>query len=404
MSMGVGLGAFVDGFAKGYGIRRQFEADRRERRNRDALEAIDTDARAAFDKRVTAGTATEGDFESFWLEYALPRRRNELLRQGDVAGARALQEWGESDAAKRGGKLFSSAMLKAQTGDFDGALEDAIAAARVKGYIEHGLELQGQEPIEDADGNLVGYRLKIKQPDGDVIEQDIAIEDLPRLIATFANPDAAWQSQQEARAAADKRKTELEDYEKKKQIEKKYAAGTDKGKAYREAREALMKNDLDFADLTPEEQDQRTRDYLDAADRYAAGDGGAEAAAPAAVAKPATPKMVVDRVTGQPVAATPKDAAGIARPNAGPGGIERRPLAPVSPQPQRPLSRQERIDEAAAMMADGGNPQFIAQRLLNWGIGQDEWPEPVRRAYEQTKPGAPAARQSDRQPAAVAGR
>jgi hypothetical protein len=265
MSLGVGLGAFMDGMQQGIGIRQGIDARREQQRNRQALDTIETDTRAEFDKRVKAGTAQEGDFERFWLDYALPRRVNEMLRQGDPDSARKLQEWGESNAAKRGAKLFGSAMLKVQTGDHDGALKDVIEAAKVKGYIEHGYELVGQEPITDGSGSVVGYRLKIKEGDGDTLEQDIAVEDLPRLIATFANPDAAWASQQEAQAAQRKRMEDLEDHEAKKKIDRKYS--DDPADDYRKARDTLMKNDLDFPDMTPEEQDQRVREYLEPADR-----------------------------------------------------------------------------------------------------------------------------------------
>jgi hypothetical protein len=352
MSLGVGLGAFVSGFRDGYGMRRQIDADRRADKDRKAMEAIDTDAKTEFDRRVAAGEAEKDQFESFWLDYALPKKRNELLRQGDVAGARQLQEWGESDAALKGGKLFSSALLKAQTGDAEGALQDVISAGKIKGYIEHGYEVLGQEPITDASGNVVGYRLKIQDGDGKKIEQDIATADLPRLIATFANPEAAFASQLAAQQEKKKKADELTEYEDKKKIDQKYKA--DPEGDYAKAREARLKNDLDFGDLSPEEQDKVIRADLEAGSKYAAerGGGGAESDAPANFSAPpaAGGKRIVDTVTGEEVPVTPNEAAPGLSPK--PDGVERRPLpAPAEADAVVPTSSAESLGAAAGRAA-----------------------------------------------------
>jgi len=55
------------------------------------------------------------------------------------------------------------------------------------------------------------------------------------------------------------------------------------------------------------------------------------------------------------------------------------------------------LRDAADHMANQGNPEAIAQRLLNAGIPEEEWPEPVRQAMRaragQTAPGVPGALQ-----------
>lgn len=420
MSIGIGLGAFVDGFAKGQQIRQGWDAakerkdaQQRETTNRQALEKIETDTQAQFNASVESGAAKPDQFDSFWKDYALPRRKMEMLRQGDIAGARQLEEWGQSDAALKGGRLFSSAMLKAQTGDAGGALADVIKAGQVAGYIEHGYELEGQDEIQDADGNTVGYRLKVKTGEGKSIEQDIAVGDIPQMISTFANPDAAWASQLEARKAAAKKDEEraekssdraigLEDYETKKQIDQRYEKpkAPEAGKQaeiYRKAREDRVKNDLEFGDLSAEEQDRIIREDLAASDRYEAerapqpapesmpGLGGAVAPAPAAQAAPpaaAPQKMIVDQVTGKPVPMSQPQQQAPA-----PG------MAPAAAQAPSGPSRQQIVAEAAAYIAKGGDPQQVSRQLKQAGISEDEWAPEIRTALQRQPAGQPGLAQ-----------
>lgn len=384
MSLGVGLGAFMDSFQRGYAMREQIDDRNLQKKNRDALTAIETEGQEKFKADVTAGAADPNKFDEFWTRYVLPKRKMELLKQGDVAGARALQEWGDSEAAKTGGRLFSAAMFKAQTGDAAGALADAIKAGQVNGYLDHGYELLGQEEIQDEAGKTLGFRLSVKGPGGKKIEQDVAIADVPQVIATFANPDAAWQSQVAKRDADRKRETELMDYESKKKIDQRYAAGGDRADIYRKAREARMKNDLDFADLSPEEQDAAIRADLDAADSYARGAGQGEAAGLGAPA-PASKKVMVDEATGLMV-----DPASVAAEKTAAPQRETQAAAAPTPTP-RPQTRDDYkkavLADAADNIAKGGNPQTIAQQLMNAGIGVEEWPEPLRRA-QKASPGA----------------
>lgn len=391
MSFGIGLGAFMDGFERGAGIRDRLDERKRVKENRANLANIETDAKQQFDQAVEQGHLEADQFDEFWMKYALPKRRNELLRQGDVAGARALQEWGESDEARKGGRLFGSAMFKAQTGDAAGALQDAIKAGQVKGYIDHGYELVGQDEIRDAAGTLLGFRLRVKDAEGNEVEQDVTVDDVPRIVSTFANPDSAWQSQVATRERQTKRNEDLEDFEAKEGIKARHAKSSnpDYVERYQKVREDLAKNDLDFNDLSEDEQDKRVRGVLESAERYA-GERGAPGIAPERAAPAAAPRrpMIVDEKTGEPVpvapdqqapaakaAVAPDEVAEPARGGAAPGisGAAR-----PAPAARRAPSRAELIAEAADHIKKGGNPEAIAQRLLNAGVAREEWPATLR--------------------------
>ncbi len=399
MSFGIGLGAFMDGFERGVGLRERFDERKRVNENRDRLQQIENDTKQKFEQGVEQGHFQPEQFEEFWTNYALPMRRNELIRQGDIAGARALQEWGDSAEAKQGGRLFGSAMFKAQTGDAAGALQDAIKAGQVKGYIDHGYELVGQDEIKDADGNLLGFRLRVKDGEGNEIDQDVTLQDVPRVVSTFANPDSAWQSQVAARERQTERKEELEDFEAKEGIKARHSKKDtpDFVKRYQDARENLAKNDLDFADLSEEEQDKRVRGVLESAERYA-GERGAPGITPAGPQQPAAPRrqMIVDGKTGEPVPVAPNrtesdkadaaverqplpaptDASSV-RPNVS-SSLQNSPSPSPAPAARAAPTRDELIADAVDHLREGGNPEAIAQRLAAAGVARETWPEVLR--------------------------
>lgn len=429
MGFGIGLGAFVDGMARGYGIRtdmqdreqaqvdrersrarqdkadawaeedraRQTKLQAREDRTLNAIDQINEETRQQFDDGVKAGTAKPDQFDEFWTKYALPKMRNELLLNGDVQGASQLQDWADTEDAKKGAKLFSSALLKAQTGDGGGALDDAMAAGKLKGYLDHGLELSDKEEIKDANGNVVGYRVTLKDGDN-LIHQDIALEDIPNVIATFANPEAAFQSQQASKAARAKHDEDMNDYREKKQIDNE----TEGDSKYRQkAIEALRKRFEDERALNPEQPsfDQITPDEQEQliSDEIGLQRGTRQPPAP-------QPQMLVDGATGQPVpTGLTGQPAAPADPNLGLGGVPTAqpaipaptmsaPAAPAAnapaqisgaamvpemvPQAQPGPSNEAQTNalKIATTMVNYGRLDQARAALENAGVPQSQWP------------------------------
>ncbi|EHK57739.1 hypothetical protein MAXJ12_08449 [Mesorhizobium alhagi CCNWXJ12-2] len=397
----------MEGFERGQDMRAKMDQRKLAKDNRQALEKIETDAQAAFKSEVDAGNEDGKNYDQFWKKYALPKRKTELLKQGDIAGAKQLEEWGNSDAALQGGRLFSSAMLKAQTGDAGGALADVIKAGQVQGYIEHGYELVGQDELVDEQGNTIGYKLRVRDQDGKELEQDILSGDVPRMISTFANPDAAWQSQVAKRAEAEKRKEGLEDFETKEGIKKKYGSGTDDAKAYNDARKALEENDLDFGDMSAEDQDAAVRERLASAEGYANERGGVSGGGSTGRGKTKTSpaprkEILVDETTGERLP-DPEAAVSPRQTDAAPGlgggeapppaeaapGLGGAPTPSPKPAPARQETRaaptrQEIIADAADHMVNGGNAELVGQRLLQAGIPEDQWPPVVRQGMKKS--------------------
>lgn len=395
MMLGIGLGGFMDGYQKAQKIqddkedramrREQFDRQKvlnqrqddeynRLKGQRDEVDAINADAKKTFDAKVASGDMKSDQFDTFYNTYTLPKLRNTYLQQGNTEAADRVQKWGDSDAARQGNRLFSSALIKSQTGDGAGALEDVMKLGQVKGYMDHGYQIHGQENIM-VDGKLTGYRIKMTTPDGKDVDQDIAPGDLPKMIATFANPEAAWKTQEEARQKAAARKTELEDYRTKKLIDKQVGTGDTKVRS--DAIKALRKRmdgglggtDKTFDDLSSDEQETLISKEMGL---QTGQPGLAGAGSSRADPKPAQ-KVLMDRNTGKPVVTKSTGGATAAAADSAPAGQR----ADQPPMPSEGDRKTMLLSQAAGAVRDGANASDVAQQLAQYGIPENEWPPEV---------------------------
>ena len=280
MGFGIGLGAFTDGLKSGIGIARdqeefdlakedrlrrirqqdedsafqredrEFQRSERDRavRDRTQREGVRTDARKQFDDKVAKGEMSEGQFNEFWNDYAIPKLRNVYLEQGDLGAAQQLDEWAETADAKRGAKKTNEALLKLQTGDHEGAIADIMEASRNKGYSGDNFALESAEPIEDADGNVVGYRLDIGA-DGETKQQDVELKDIPELVRVLANPAAAFEGYIAGKVKAAEREQEMRDFATKEGIKARASSGKNNTKLRSDAIKSLLDEEANNLDL-----------------------------------------------------------------------------------------------------------------------------------------------------------
>ncbi len=374
--LGIGLGAFVDGVGQGIQFREHIEQNR----SRQRIRKIGNEARGAYDSAVAAGDEQGGNFQEFWMKYALPKMQAEILMAGDVEGARKLQEWGTSEAANKGGKLFASALFKAQTGDHAGAMQDVIAAGKIKGYIDSEFEIISGELLQDkATSEIKAVALTVRDGSGKERLSEIPIDQFPQTIATIGNPVSAFQTNQAAAKkkadTAEKRKSDREDFEFQERTKAGYS------KAYAATYKELMANDWDFAKLSDKEKDQRVRDKLGLQNKYADEKkvGGGIAPSPGTTAatgiglegaaRTITPQQVLrDTVTGQHVERS-------ITPAPGQGGTNTPAPDPVIVGAQ-PIGsgtdKEAAIRASAERQRAGADPHAERQKLLDMGITQDD--------------------------------
>lgn len=429
MSFGIGLGGFVQGLTAGMNARdamderkrrkvieqRQDEEYDRAKKQRDAVDAIGIQTKKDFDAQVAAGTKKADQFDTFWREQALPKLKQTYLTQGNFEAADRLQTWGENADVKAGAKLSMSAMYKASMGDTAGALDDAIKAGQVKGYMDHGYELIDKTEIVDPKTKqTVGYRLNVKTPTGETVQQDIASSDIPRLVSTLTNPEAVWKSYEAAQAqrAADAR--ELKNYEEKKKIDKVYSTDNkNRIEAIKSLRKRMPANDpvfdgTPFDSLQSDEQEKLINQEMNlqsgggSVPAYATpgiplGSGavspqsaatGRPPAAPGISSSAPAPKIIVDKVTGQRV--NPSAVPGLSAP-AQPSNVSQGPAySPAATRvPVQPGNAQDRaqylVQSAQDAISHGERASRIADELKQNGISEEMWPENLHSALEKER-------------------
>lgn len=458
--LGIGLGGFMSGFKQGQDIRldkerstlarerydRQKVLDQREdaayqrtEDQRQALEGAVTKSNSDFQAAVNAGTAKPEDSDEWFATHTVPLLKNTYLAKGDIDNADRVQQWADTADAKAGARLFKSAMLKAQSGDGIGALDDAIKVGQKQGYIAHGYEVQKHDKIVQPDGTLVGYRIWLTDPEGKEVQQDILAADLPKTIATFLNPEAAWESQLAAGQAEKKRQDALDDYRTKKEIDKEVGLGDSKlrGSAITALRKrmdgGLGGEEAKFDDLPADQKEKLISEEIQlqrggtVTPTPSAGPApGLPAAGSTSASSPATQpastgrKVLVDTVTGRTVPTKPQqgppkpavqtsadDALGIIDRVAGNVRREigiltgkeapkqtsdaRQPNASGKDRTRRSdgLRRQDNIayqvSAADVALREGVPLDRVVQGLLANGVPEEEWPASVKRALVAKK-------------------
>lgn len=395
--LGIGLGGFMQGFQGGMNARAAMDERKRNKviqdrqdteynrslSQRNEIDAINTGAKQEFDARVSAGTEKPENYDQFWNDYALPKLKNTYLAQGNIDMANKVQAWGETEDAKVGARFAMSALSKAQTGDAAGALKDAMEAGKRKGYIAHGYEISGQDSIVDKDGKLLGYRLYMKGADGKEIQQDLPTAQVPKLIATYLNPQAAWDSQVAAQSEKSKTAGELATYEEKKKIDQKYGSADDKARS--EAITALRKRldgglagtETKFDGLPRDEQEKLISDEIGLQKGVGLGGQVAPASASATASADGGRKVLVDTATGRTV-----DPSSLRKP--APSSQER-----AAPQRLAAPSRSENVDyllqAAEKAVSEGIDPARVADELAANGISEDQWPASLKAAAATQK-------------------
>ncbi|MEP9349189.1 hypothetical protein [Xanthobacter sp. KR7-225] len=163
---GVGMGAFAQGFAGGYGLGQKFEAVNQKRQDREAIDKIKTDGRAQFDADVAAGKASEDQWNTFFTGKILPQMQQEFAQRGDLTSAKEAGELAEAENTRQGRSFFRQALMSAQSGDMDGALGAFGKLATVPGYGPAGYTYIGTRKLADDKGQSAGWAVDYRDGSG----------------------------------------------------------------------------------------------------------------------------------------------------------------------------------------------------------------------------------------------
>ena len=302
MSMGAGIGGFVQGLAQGINTREGFEdrrerrLERQERREERARTRANEASISAIGRRATDEIAAGGDRreieERYWREI-----QDEYARQGKPESARQFQQWRQSDETQRGIRLFqNSLMLFDQARRADGSydprmmqlgLRELQRAQAIPSYGgDRNIRLR---PIIEGEGEaerFVGVRFEYRGDDGQTASRDIAAGEIPRAAATFFNPQAAFEDRQkqdqERRQQQERQRSEQRtDWQAAEgQVRKEYEERRDPAQQAQDRAAGRTPVTRPWDDLTADERDTLIRNRQTArtppAQRQALGLGGGE--------------------------------------------------------------------------------------------------------------------------------
>lgn len=184
---GLGLGAFTQGFANGVGLGQRWDQVRRQNSDRDAIDKVNTEAKSAFDADVAAGSTTPDKWNDYFSTNVLPKLSQTYAQQGNMEGARYAQQWGESEAAKKGVSAFGRLLT---AGNFDEAGKAFADLGSAKGYLPGGFVYSGSEAVAGPNGQQ-GLKIMWRSPDGKAYSQQFgSIDELKQMAAGVLNPEA----------------------------------------------------------------------------------------------------------------------------------------------------------------------------------------------------------------------
>lgn len=143
--------------------------------------ANEGDARAAAEKQV-------GTFMDYYSKTVLPRYQEQWMKTGDVEKAQAVDKWMQDRNVQKGVKSWANAVRSFQMGDRDGFKKNLMAAYNQQGYFDDGTEALSIDDVNDDKGNLLGYKIKFRGPDGKVTEQSYDGDDVARMGLNALSP------------------------------------------------------------------------------------------------------------------------------------------------------------------------------------------------------------------------
>ena len=244
-NFGIGLGAFADGFARGYGIRRQMKRDKREEdqfKREDEMRQSFADARSAYDSKIADDVLTQagqlqpgqefdaeaakrnaegkiGSFTDFVYQHQLPKIIDTAVANGDLQTAEMLQKWGNDKNERKRTELFGSALndfyAGQSSGDYTAFADKAMKLLNDGGY---GTKATGYEFVKDGDGNTAGVTFNLKDGDKEYSHTFNSMQDVGEFLAGQADPRTRVQMFQSQAEAASKFKSEMAKEQGKAQI------------------------------------------------------------------------------------------------------------------------------------------------------------------------------------------
>lgn len=129
-----------------------------------------------------------GSFMDYYMKTSVPKMQEHWAKTGQIDKAQALSTWMEDENVKKGAKAWAGAVRSFQTGDREGFKKNLMSAYNQQGYFDDGMEATGIEDKKNDKGQLTGYTIKFKGPDGKETSQDYEGDDVAKLALNALSP------------------------------------------------------------------------------------------------------------------------------------------------------------------------------------------------------------------------
>lgn len=126
---------------------------------------------ADIDSAQKAAEKSAPDFYEVYNQVGAPRMRDTLLKQGNIEGAAAWDNWISQNKTQAGLKHWTKAVDLASNGDISGAAGALAKAYNTSGYYDDGMTVSNYSVDKDDKGNVTGINFEFKGQDGNTIKK-----------------------------------------------------------------------------------------------------------------------------------------------------------------------------------------------------------------------------------------
>jgi len=186
MSIGIGLGAFMGSFEKGYGLGKQMRADNEENRLQKELKNTYDTKRQEFQEGVKAGQFNVADWDKFSQEHMYPEVIAAYEKRGDYKTANTLRGYFKSDEGIKQGRNYARGLFQYDIGDHENFANTANQILKENGFDGYGVT------VIKGDGTLpLRYRVSMPDEGGKTRYTDMSPEEFLNNFNLSANPEKA---------------------------------------------------------------------------------------------------------------------------------------------------------------------------------------------------------------------
>lgn len=219
-NLGIGFGAFVEGFNKGWGLGDKIASGVRQGQQRKQMQQAKTDydktiadnvmqqagqadPNQAFDAEGAAKNARKQmSFTDFLYQQKMPEIIDSMVQAGDIQGAEQMRKWAEDGKERKFmdsfGKVIGHWAAGQSSGNYEPFAKSAVELLNNGGY---GMKATGYEIIKDKDGNAAGLKFDLNDGKNNFAHTFSSIDEAAQFLAAQGSPSSRvkqWMSAQEA--------------------------------------------------------------------------------------------------------------------------------------------------------------------------------------------------------------